>query len=82
MRRYETKEIRKEINEVTYIICNKCGKQIKKEGGVWKSEVLSIQKRWGYFSEKDNEVHSFDLCEECYDNLIRSFLIPPTIENQ
>ena len=27
------------------------------------------------FSEKDGEVHHFDLCEECYDGVTREFLI-------
>ena len=26
-------------------------------------------------SEKDGEVHHFDLCEECYDGVTREFLI-------
>ena len=30
---------------------------------------------WDYFSEKDGEVHHFDLCEECYDGVTREFLI-------
>lgn len=56
------------------IICNKCGKEIKQE------DVLSVEKRWGYFSEKDNEVHHFDLCEQCYDEMVASFQIPINIE--
>ena len=34
----------------------------------------------GYFSEKDGERHSFDLCESCYDDLLRTFRIPAEIE--
>ena len=33
--------------------------------------------QWGYFSEKDGESHSFDLCEACYDKLTAGFKIPP-----
>lgn len=36
----------------------------------------SGRKRWGYPSEKDNEDHSFDLCEQCYDEFTATFLIP------
>ena len=43
--------------------CNKCGKEIAVENGMAKEDTLSVQKRWGYFSEKDNEVHAFDLCD-------------------
>lgn len=59
---------------IDQIICNKCGKIID------DSDALSVEKRWGYFSEKDNEVHQFDLCEQCYDEMIASFQIPITIE--
>ena len=69
-----------EPKEVTKIICNKCGKEIAVENGMAKEDTLSVQKRWGYFSEKDNEVHAFDLCEACYDELISNFRIPIEIE--
>lgn len=45
-----------------------------------EQEVLSVEKRWGYFSEKDNEVHRFDLCESCYDEIVGTFQIPIEIE--
>lgn len=31
-------------------------------------------------TEKDGEIHHWDLCEECYDQLIRQFAIAPEIE--
>ncbi len=76
MRQYNIQETK----EVTKIICNKCGKEIDVENGMAKEDTLSVQKRWGYFSEKDNEVHAFDLCEVCYDELISNFRIPIEIE--
>ena len=39
-------------------------------------DVLSVEKRWNYFSQKDNDVHRFDLCEACYDEWIETFQIP------
>lgn len=72
MRQYKMQE-KKEVDK---IICNKCGKEILVENGVAEADVLSVQKRWGYFSNKDNEVHEFDLCEECYDKWVASFAIP------
>lgn len=56
--------------------CNRCGKEMAAE------DVLSVEKRWGYFSNKDNEVHHFNLCEECYDEIIATFQIPVEIENR
>ncbi len=75
MKQYKTKE----IQEVNKIICNKCGKEIVVENGRLTEDVLQVEKRWGYPSDKDNEVHSFDLCEECYDELTAAFSIPAEI---
>lgn len=72
MRRYTMKERR----ETETIFCNGCGKEIKIKDGVIREGLLSVEKRWGYFSDKDNEVHRFDLCEECYDRMVSQFVIP------
>lgn len=74
MRQFEIHN--KEQKEITKIICNLCKKEIEVKNGIPKEDVLSVEKRWGYFSDKDNEVHRFDICEECYDKLIASFAVP------
>lgn len=66
-----------ETREVEKIICNKCGKEILVSNGVPQGDSLHVEKRWGYFSEKDNDVHSFDLCEACYDEMVAGFVIAP-----
>lgn len=76
MKQYRTKE----VQETVKVICNKCGKEIAAENGRLKEDVLQVEKRWGYPSDKDNEVHSFDLCEACYDELTAAFLIPVEIK--
>lgn len=58
------------------IKCNQCGKQIKVENGIVKEGVFSSEYNWGYFSEKDNQKHIFDLCENCYEDIINKFTIP------
>lgn len=58
------------------IICNCCKKVILEQNGIPKAEYLHVEKQWGYFSGKDGEKQEFDLCEECYDMLVRSFQIP------
>lgn len=78
MRRYTMKE-RKETET---IFCNGCGKEILIKDGIIREDLLSVEKRWGYFSGKDNEVHRFDLCEECYDRVISQFVIPVEKENE
>lgn len=70
MRQYKIQE----VEVVDKIFCNRCSKEITGQ------DVLSVEKRWGYFSQKDGETHRFDLCEECYDEWIASFQIPIEIE--
>ena len=72
MRQYKLKETK----EIDKIFCNKCGKEIAMENGMLKEDILEIEKRWGYFSDKDNQTDSFDLCEACYDDFIAGFKIP------
>ncbi|MCB7306354.1 hypothetical protein NE683_19890 [Bariatricus massiliensis] len=69
----------KQEKEITKIICNQCGKEIEVVNGIAKEEVLTVEKQWGYFSDKDTEFHQFDMCEQCYDKLISSFRIPVEI---
>ena len=72
MRKYKIQEGK----ELEQIVCNKCGKMIYVCNGIPEGDVLSVEKRWNYFSAKDNDVHRFDLCEACYDEWIETFQIP------
>ncbi|MFG6333422.1 MAG: hypothetical protein K1W28_16710 [Lachnospiraceae bacterium] len=65
---------------VEKIVCNQCGRELKLENGIVQEGVFKGEARWGYFSGKDGETHTFDLCEACYDRLIRSFQIPAAVE--
>ncbi|MDO4304027.1 MAG: hypothetical protein Q4D94_08925 [Bacillota bacterium] len=58
------------------VICNKCKKELTVENGILKEGCYHGDSRFGYFSNKDGMKHSFDLCEECYDKLIKGFAIP------
>ena len=52
----------------------------KKAGGAaWNHPGRMYQ---DYFSEKDGQIHHFDLCEECYDELVSGFKIPVDREEQ
>lgn len=64
---------------LTEVICNLCGKKIPLEKGVPQEGVFHGEADWGYFSEKDGEHHSFDLCESCYDKMLEQFQIPAQI---
>ncbi len=69
-------------NTLKRIVCNQCGRELKLENGIVQEGVFHGEARWGYFSRKDGEIHSFDLCEGCYDRLSGGFSIPVTVEEQ
>ena len=58
------------------ITCNKCGKTIPDN-----EENIHISNTFGYYSDFDMETHRFDLCQDCYKNLINSMTIPIEIED-
>ena len=69
-------------NNETPISCNCCGKRFRVENGILLEDVLEATKEWGYFSQRDLEVHHFNLCEECYNKLISQFKIPVEIKKK
>jgi ribosomal-protein-alanine N-acetyltransferase len=62
-------------NEKKY--CNSCGRELNVKNGILYEDVLSVEKEWGYFSKKDRMLHSFRICEACYDQWVKGFQIPP-----
>lgn len=60
--------------------CNKCGKDMLVENGMTKEGVFHSEYNWGYFSAKDGEKHIFDLCEKCYEEIIKEFAIKVEIK--
>jgi ribosomal-protein-alanine N-acetyltransferase len=65
--------------EIVTVVCNKCKKAMKVEDNIVKEGLFEAAYQFGYFSKKDGEVHSFDLCEDCYDDIAGDFLIPPEV---
>ena len=59
------------------IICNCCQKVLKSEQEILKEECVEVRHSFGYFSKKDTVVHSFRLCEDCYDKIVSVFAVPP-----
>lgn len=70
------------MESIVPLLCNCCGRSIIKENGILKEDAFEATKEWGYFSGRDMEVHHFNLCEECYDNLISEFKIPVEIRKK
>lgn len=62
--------------ELATVICNNCKKELMVENGILKEGCFAVNTTFGYFSEKDGQNHSFDMCEECYDKMIAKFKVP------
>ena len=62
------------------IICNQCGVANDIVNELVTTDMLRVEKTWGYFSEKDGQVHHLDICERCYDRWISGFNVPVTAE--
>ena len=62
--------------ELAAVICNKCKRELNVENGILKEGCFCADVRFGYFSKRDGLKHSFDLCEECYNKMIKGFAIP------
>lgn len=71
MRKYEDGQERKLIHAV----CNRCGRNLKVEDGYLREGCFSAEAAFGYFSRKDGIIHSFDLCEDCYDEIVAQFKV-------
>jgi len=78
MRRY----LQQKKNTLEKVVCNQCGRELELKNGIVQEGVFKGEVHWGYFSRKDGENHSFDLCEDCYERLIHSFSIPVTMEEE
>ncbi len=66
-------------NNLQKAVCNCCKKELTVQNGVLTEGVFSIEYAFGYFSNKDEEVHKFDLCEACYEKWIATFKLPVEI---
>lgn len=65
-----------------HIYCNSCSKELKYENGILKEDAFEARKEWGYFSNWDTQIHSFNLCEECYKEIINKFQIPVEVREK
>lgn len=64
------------------VLCNGCGKRMIVDGGILREGAFGVSYAWDFFSEKDGETHRWDLCEACYDRMVREFQIQPEVEEQ
>lgn len=71
MRRYE-----EQSGKLIGVVCNQCRKKLKVENGYLKEGCFQADVTFGYFSRKDGTRQQFDLCEDCFDKLVKQFAIP------
>ncbi|MCI8401043.1 MAG: hypothetical protein HFI38_02915 [Lachnospiraceae bacterium] len=64
------------------LCCNGCGRSLVRENGIYREDYVRIHKKWGYFSSKDTENHTFILCEDCYDRMVKGLAVPPEITEE
>lgn len=62
--------------------CNKCGKVLLVENGLIKEGCFHAAYDFGYFSQKDGMRHTWDLCENCYDEIVRDFVLPIEVSEE
>jgi hypothetical protein len=78
MKKFETIKIEQLKNVPNAITCNKCGKTEELSGnefdrGMQSCQFQTIDVAFGYGSKFDMDDWSFDLCEECLVDLVRTF---------
>lgn len=63
------------------LICNMCGRKLLVEHGIPREDYISVDKSWGYFSDKDGITQQFIICEKCSDRLVGMFKVPVTLKD-
>jgi len=74
MRVIETTQKMVSVEQVTEVVCNKCGKSIEL---LYSESVQHITLGFGYGSKHDGQQWGMDLCECCIDKLVEDFAIEP-----
>lgn len=62
-------------------VCNMCAEDIQYNEYGYLDEHVKIEKRWGYGSTLDNQIHNICICESCYQNIFNSLKIKPKVLN-
>lgn len=79
MRERVKKVVTREETFVSDVLCNVCGKTCKDDLDM-NFECATVHANWGYGSRKDTELHEAHICEDCYDEYVKIWKLPPTID--
>jgi hypothetical protein len=62
------KYVKKTIDDLDDITCDVCNQSCKKHHNI---ESATLSAYWGYDSKRDGETFDVDICESCFDKLIK-----------
>lgn len=65
------------IQSLDGVVCNFCGENIKKNDFGYYQDYISFEKQWGYGSPHDGDTHIVDICQHCYEVLLKKMKLPP-----
>lgn len=76
----ETKEITETVTktETSVVVCNRCGKKVEGEDAQYSSDITDVRVEFGYGSKFDTDVWEFDICDDCIEEITKSFVVPVT----
>ena len=77
MKVFLERTIEQESMDLDEVRCNQCGHEITRNVFGYFEDHLSVSKTWGYGTAADGKTHAFDLCFDCYSELVEKFRIPP-----
>lgn len=58
-------------DEVCDVICDICSRScLKSEAAMYSAEFAVLNAQWGYWSRKDGQNCTLEICEECFDKIM------------
>lgn len=74
MQKFESKSYVRDV--LTSTTCNKCGTVVGNDPMV-HPQPLHVYHAYGYASKHDLTEVEFDICDDCLDEFMNSFIVPP-----
>jgi hypothetical protein len=71
MKIFETEMVEQEV--LKRKVCNRCGK----DNDEW-SNIETLKFCYGYGSDNDGQIDEFELCEDCFAEIAKTFKLMPT----
>jgi ssDNA-binding Zn-finger/Zn-ribbon topoisomerase 1 len=74
----KTHMVKKEVEQIKSITCNKCGGNCKSKDSKDGFYCLSARVKGHFYSDhlEDGQEYRFDICEQCLLKLFKTFKVP------